>query len=195
MTLGEKIKKLRTETNLSQDAMGEKLNVSRQAITKWESDQGLPDIENLKAIASLFNISIDELLDYKKSIIGEVIFDEKYSLTGIIKNEKCRNKEETIILNKFPKASKISFLLRKKKWSKMKWLFWFAILPEYSSQAEEYLNNGINSIYLVEEDNKQYLVTMKKGHLRAMSLKTIFPNKEFEINGYIYKKLYTINTK
>ena len=72
--------------------MAEKIGVSRQAVTKWESDTGLPDIENLKAIATLFNISIDELLDYKKEILGEIVLEEKYSLEEILKQSQKKQK-------------------------------------------------------------------------------------------------------
>ena len=46
MSLGEKIKELRNKFSLSQEQLAEKLNVSRQAITKWEGNSGLPDTEN-----------------------------------------------------------------------------------------------------------------------------------------------------
>lgn len=65
MTFGEKLSSLRKQSNLTQKDLAEKLNVSRQAITKWENDAGLPDINNLKKISSLFAVTIDELLDYK----------------------------------------------------------------------------------------------------------------------------------
>ena len=64
MTLGEKIKDLRRKYNISQEKLAFEIGVSRQSVTKWESDAGLPDIDNLKALATLFNVSIDELLDY-----------------------------------------------------------------------------------------------------------------------------------
>jgi len=60
--LSEKIKTLRKQNNLTQENLAEKLNVSRQAITKWETGAGTPDISNIEAIAKLFNLSIDELL-------------------------------------------------------------------------------------------------------------------------------------
>ena len=63
MTLGEKIKEARKEHGLSQEQFAEKLCVSRSAVAKWETDKGTPDIENLKAISSLLNVSIDYLLD------------------------------------------------------------------------------------------------------------------------------------
>lgn len=62
MLFSEKLKMLRKENNLTQEELSEKINVSRQAITKWESGEGIADIENLKQISDLFNISIDELV-------------------------------------------------------------------------------------------------------------------------------------
>ncbi len=127
MTLGEKIKDLRKKTNISQEQLAEKLGVSRQAVTKWERDLGLPDIENLKAIATLFNISIDELLDYKKQTLGDVVFEEKYSLEGIKKEGKARTKEETVIIKRFANSISIYTLLKKKKWNWKKNIFWFKL--------------------------------------------------------------------
>lgn len=68
MLFSEKLKKIRKDNNLTQEELAEKLLVSRQAITKWESGDGIPDIENLKQISILFNISIDELVKEEKTI-------------------------------------------------------------------------------------------------------------------------------
>lgn len=51
---------------MSQERLAEKLGVSRQAVTKWETDAGIPDIENIMTISALFDISIDELLSNEK---------------------------------------------------------------------------------------------------------------------------------
>ena len=66
MTFAEKLKSIRKQSEMSQEQLAEKLGVSRQAVTKWETDAGIPDIENIKAISSLFDISIDELLSNNK---------------------------------------------------------------------------------------------------------------------------------
>lgn len=63
MTTGEKIKFERLKAGYTQEQLAEKLLVSRQAITKWESGRGVPDIENLRAIAAFFNLSVDDLLN------------------------------------------------------------------------------------------------------------------------------------
>ena len=66
MTFAEKLKTLRKQAGMSQEQLAEKLRVSRQAVTKWETDGGIPDIENIMAISTLFDISIDDLFSKEK---------------------------------------------------------------------------------------------------------------------------------
>jgi transcriptional regulator with XRE-family HTH domain len=192
MTLGEKLKELRKETNISQEELAEKVGVSRQAVAKWERDNGLPDTENLKSIATLFNISIDELLDYKKELLDSVVLEEEYSLEGIKKEGKARTKEEALMIKKFNKALSIYALQQKKKWNWKKNLFWFIVEPLYSPELEDIVDNGIYYLFLVEEKDKQYLVTMKKGKMKVIQLKTLFKSNKLVINDYIYKKMYQV---
>lgn len=67
MTFSEKLKSIRKKAGMSQEKLAEKIGVSRQAITKWEIDAGIPDIDNMMALSSLFNISLDELLSNEKT--------------------------------------------------------------------------------------------------------------------------------
>lgn len=62
MTLGEKIYGLRAEKGLSQEAFGDMLGVSRQSVSKWETDQSQPELEKIVAISELFEVSTDYLL-------------------------------------------------------------------------------------------------------------------------------------
>ena len=62
MEFNEKLQKLRTNENLTQEELAEKLYVSRVAISKWESGRGYPSIDSLKAIAKYFHVTIDELI-------------------------------------------------------------------------------------------------------------------------------------
>ena len=62
MTFAENLKMLRKQAGMSQEQLAEKIGVSRQAVTKWETGAGIPDIENIMAISTLFDISIDDLL-------------------------------------------------------------------------------------------------------------------------------------
>lgn len=68
MTFAEKLKSIRRQADMSQEQLAEKLGVSRQAVTKWETDTGIPDIENIMAISALFDISIDRLLSDEKGM-------------------------------------------------------------------------------------------------------------------------------
>jgi len=61
MNIAEKIKNARSRAGMSQQELADRLHVSRSAVAKWEADKGLPDIENLKAIAKLFGMTLDEL--------------------------------------------------------------------------------------------------------------------------------------
>ena len=65
MTIGEKIYRLRSAAGMSQEQLAEKLDVSRQAVSKWEVDQALPQIDKVLMFCQLFDISTDELLKDK----------------------------------------------------------------------------------------------------------------------------------
>ena len=86
MNFSEKIKSKRKEFGMSQEQLAEKIGVSRQAITKWETDGGMPDIENILLIASLFGTTVDELLSSEKKLkIGNSFFHEsivEYDIDG-----------------------------------------------------------------------------------------------------------------
>ena len=62
MTLGERIAYYRGKLGLSQGELAEQLGVSRQAVSKWETDAGLPDLERLIALSRLYRITLDELV-------------------------------------------------------------------------------------------------------------------------------------
>ena len=62
MTVGQRIAQKRRELGLSQEELGERLGVSRQAIYKWEADQTLPEIEKLVNLSKLFSVPVGWLL-------------------------------------------------------------------------------------------------------------------------------------
>ena len=76
MKLSEKIKALRKGAGLSQEEFGARLNVSRQAVTKWESGEGLPDISNLISLSKMFNLSLDDLLAEEKALTEKLFLYE-----------------------------------------------------------------------------------------------------------------------
>ncbi len=62
MTIGQKISMLRASIKLSQEQLAEKLDVSRQSVSKWEADKSIPEINIILKLSSLFNITLDDLL-------------------------------------------------------------------------------------------------------------------------------------
>ena len=71
MTFEQKIKYLRKREGITQENLAKRLNLSRQAIAKWECGNAMPDIYNLKEMANLFGVTIDELLTEKDIEIKE----------------------------------------------------------------------------------------------------------------------------
>ena len=76
MTLGKKLSGYRKLSGLTQQQLGEKLNLSAQAISKWETDLAEPDLATLRALASIYKVSIDDLLDLEKGF-GDLALDEE----------------------------------------------------------------------------------------------------------------------
>ena len=75
MELNAQIKKYRTELNLSQEELAEKVYVTRQTISNWENGKSYPDIHSLLLLSSLFNVSLDQLIkgdiEKMKDIVNE----------------------------------------------------------------------------------------------------------------------------
>ncbi|MDE5587494.1 MAG: helix-turn-helix domain-containing protein [Bacilli bacterium] len=82
MGIGEKLLDLRKSKHLSQEEVADKLNVSRQTVSKWETDQSMPDFDKIAPLCELYEISADELLMIKKKDVkvaeSEVSSDNLY---------------------------------------------------------------------------------------------------------------------
>ena len=86
MSLGERLLELRKSKHLSQEEVADKLNVSRQTISKWETDSSTPDFDKIIPICELFEISTDELLTGKKEDVEEKV--NTYSMSEEEKSHK-----------------------------------------------------------------------------------------------------------
>lgn len=76
MELGKQIKKYRNELNMSQDALAEKIYVSRQTISNWENDKSYPDVNSLVFLSEVFGTSIDNLIKGDIEIMKEEVRTE-----------------------------------------------------------------------------------------------------------------------
>ena len=92
MTTGQRIASRRKLANLSQEDISQELGVSRQAVSKWESDAGLPDIDNLITLSKRFGVSVGWLLGTEK----DPAFDPSTGLS----DAQLKMVEEIIVRNK-----------------------------------------------------------------------------------------------
>ena len=190
MTLGEKIKEARKQCGLSQEQLAEKMAVSRSAVAKWEANNGLPDVENLKALAQLLNVSVDYLLD-DGEMIDEVVMREPYNLSDYGKGIK-KKKKDRVIREKFPDAE-IHTLLGKLKLTKSEkvidnLLGFFTDAPFGTPELINNFKNMDKEFYLVEKDGKQFLVTITDEFVETRQLAKRITAEKFEIGNWKFIK-------
>jgi len=193
MTLGEKIKEARKNMGLSQEQLAEKLCVSRQAITKWESDRGIPDITNLKALARLLDVSIDYLLDDGISedcgIIKESIDWSKYPRRRWFSVAA----QDAVVLEKYPDAVSICELTRKHKRTKGEAaldevLFWIFDMPgDNTSQLYNQIRD-MSHYYLVELSDRTILVNVTDEYIISCRMLSHPADRKFEAGNNIFTR-------
>lgn len=185
MTFGEKLKEARKQAGLSQEQLAEKLCISRSAVAKWETDNGLPDINNLKLLAQLFGVSIDYLLDEDEKLsfneTKEPIDLEAYEKTG-----KCRDKKDGACFAKFSDADAIYPLIRRKRLGKKEFLLDLVTVWGVSQLAD--YANDTDGRYLVEKGSRQYLVRVSEEFITTIELTNRVDPKRFVIGNNIYTK-------
>ena len=82
INLGNKIRELRVNKGLTQEQLATALNLSPQAISKWETGGGYPDVATLPVLAGYFGVSLDEMFEYDPEEIEEKIQKVLYSSRG-----------------------------------------------------------------------------------------------------------------
>lgn len=193
ITLGEKLKSARKSTGLTQEQLAEKLLVSRQAITKWEADKGIPDIENLKKLSKLLNISIDYLLDSGESIDLSIMREEinldAYTYTRKIKGRwnKKAGKKDIIVMEKYPDAE-IHCLTGKQILSREEKVAdnaigWLTTAPFEIPDFINGIKNVDKEFYLVSQADKQFFVIVTDEFIESRQLREKITTEKFEIGN------------
>lgn len=103
------LRNFRANMKMTQEDFAKQLNVSRQAVSKWENGQSYPDISMLPKIAALFDVSVDELLNYKSENLRHTQYEELYKCDGLYWGSKIRSIAKEI-LNLMPPVRKINIL-------------------------------------------------------------------------------------
>ena len=189
MTLAEKLKDARKNAALSQEQLAEKLCVSRAAVAKWESGKGLPDIENLKAISKLLDVSIDYLVDDGAEmdfrVTKEQIDLDSYEVTG-----RCRVKQDAAVLARFPEATRINQLSLIHQLNKIEWWADLLTMGLYTMiWGLSHWKTWTGYYYLVEQGSRQFFVSVDQEFITATSMPKKIEKNKFYIGDRQYIRI------
>lgn len=148
--LADRLVALRKENKLSQEALAEKLGLSRQAISKWERAEASPDTDNLIALAKLYGISLDELLGNEKlETKNKKPEKDKKSLTDKqVKGKNHLAKAPLLLLGAVAVYVVGGIIIGGKWWAVMWILFPLVLAFALSSASMLYENKRVMSIIL-----------------------------------------------
>ena len=181
MTLGEKIREARRTCGLSQEQLAEKMSVSRSAIAKWETDKGLPDVGNLKMLARLLSVSVDQLLDEGETA-DKLIIREAYQLAAY--GRGCKKvKKDRVVREKFPDAKIYTLLGRQER---MDFEQFADQEPDCRKSPLDQAGNTDKAFYLVEKDCRQFFVTVTDTFVESRPLEQPLSGNNFHINGWSF---------
>lgn len=195
MIFGEKLKEARKKAGLTQEELAELIGISRAAVAKWETDNGLPDIENLKTVAGLLDVSVDYLLDDGESldlsVTKKAIDLNQYGDGEKLSRMKKLEIKERIVRDTYPDAEIIRLTLTGIRNTKRETVVdqiigWFALLlggiPLFGTQEFGKLANSLDQqYYLVNEEKSQYFILVTDEHIVARKLPERISKKKFEI--------------
>ena len=185
MTFGEKLREARKEAGLSQEQFAQKLSVSRSAVAKWESDKGMPDVNNLKAMAQLLDVSVDYLLDEgEKLSFNET--KEPVDLDSMEVTGRCRDRKDAACYHRFSDADAIYPLIRRKRMTAAEW-FADLIAGAGIIQGADYLRD-MSAYYLVETGGKQLLVSVSEDFITSRELANRVDPGKFDFGTYRFRK-------
>ncbi len=172
MTLGEKLKEIRKKFGLSQEQLAGVMNVSRQAITKWENNGGIPDVSNLQELSKVFGITVDSLLNDENQLSA-------LSMRKSLDKDKYKSKISSytsVLKEYFDESYEVYNLVRSKKMTKLEWildLFTWGVHNDIDGISD------LSPYYLVKKDNLKLLVNIKDWVLEVIELPSNTNDKKF----------------
>ena len=195
MTLGQKLKEIRKRLGLSQEQLAEIINVSRQAITKWENDAGIPDISNLQELSKVFGLTVDYLLNVQNNLPALIMKKE-------LDKDKYKNKLSSyaeILKEYYSEPYEIFILTREKKMNLIEFLidlFVGGSVSEmiYPIETADVLSD-LSPYYLVKKDNLKLLVNIKNWVLEVIELPNNTNDKKFVYGKNIFRNCGKLNLK
>ena len=197
MTLVDRIRDARTKAGLSQSELAGRLHVSRQAVSKWESGRGTPDIENLRNLARLLGVSVDYLVgDSGDSALTGVTSRLDIDLSTLPPyrqpGKPLGSRYHAAIKLAYPKATKIWSLSRAKNNNRaQEAIEWFLAIgfdtPFGIFGTADSLHNR-SAYYLVEEGNRFVLANVTKVAVEGRELATAPEGATFLIGDDTFRR-------
>ena len=180
--IGKFIFKLRTENHLSQYQLADKIPISRQAVSKWERGQTIPDSSTLIRLSEIFDVTINELLNGERKEINTIKELEKTTLSIVDENNK-KTKVVRILLDTFIVTIFVLIIC----------FFIYYFINSYKT-IKVYTINGKGKEFDIYDG--VLLVTKQKSYLKTLNLK-LSAKQEQNLSAYIdllwqKKRRYTI---
>ena len=202
MTMGQRIAQQRKMLGLSQEGLGEKMGVSRQAISKWESDGTVPEIDKLIALSKLFSVSVGWLLGVEESAprAAELTEAQLKTVEEIVKKYQPAPEPEEKEFRWFPLVLAFLFLFP------IVYFLFGRDAPDYSAQISslqssyqaiqgelQSLSGQVNDLASAAEEGEKLLLshefTLKKldmgGHTLEPIAESELPQEETETDSWI----------
>ena len=164
MKLSQKILEYRKQQNLSQEALSGKLNVSRQSVSKWESDQATPDLDKLILLSQIFGVTLDEMVSESKKESNDSVIEKIELMEKTKKKDKQRNR------------------------------FFLVILSALLCLSLYFLNDSINKLNMQVRSLQNRLFQMSSDYdLRMRSLQRQIENEDMETLGILENYTSTLS--
>lgn len=187
MTLGEKIQAARKQARLTQEQLAQRLCVSRAAVAKWESDAGIPDVLNLKALAVLFDVTMEDLLNDTLDL-KTFRFRESICLDDYVSSGRCRDAYDSAAVSRFPDAYWVCPVVLLHGLNKIEGIFniiTFGLLSAIWQLA--HMKEFRRHHYLAETGEVQYFITVDDTSITSTALPHRLRNvDEFWVDGRKY---------
>lgn len=190
-TTAERIRECRTNAGLSQAELSSLLSVSRQAVSKWDSGAGLPDIGTLKTMAALFDVSVDYLIANESDAAGgEVLLRQPIDLATYEPHRQpgkpLGSRHHAAVLAAYPQARVWTLSRRRTNTGVQEALEWLTSLFGLFGTADALQNH--DAYYLVETPTRQLVVRVGRHELTSQELRERVTARSFSVGHDAFRR-------
>ena len=194
--IGNFIKSLRKEKNMTQNELALKLGVTDKAISKWENGRGLPDLSLIKDVSDILGVTVNELLTGEKLDSKEEVFENNIINTINYTNNKIKSKNKYIIILSLTIIVILTFLSffiidvnKMRKGEDVLFSTWGFKYISSIKLDEVKITNAIEDYILkldgyYDKDNAKYFVSVKNLYIKTLK------SKQLVVYSYVYEESF-----